>query len=142
MKKIILATAIVLLMISCKKDEFGQPKPKETTITAERDYDYFISKNLAGSWTRVREVIKGALINIDHVTSENTIPVTLSYWYSQANSIRIDHGFFTITNYKRLGSTNIWHARFSSNDAFSLSNYVENGIYKDTEIIDYYVRVN
>lgn len=147
MKKILITIACATLIVACKKENNVQPQ-KQIAATPPllhdsiTEIDYFIHQNLIGSWTRVREYIRGPLLIIDHTVTEMTIPVTLTYWYDTGNPMTFAHDMVTITNYHRLGSTDTWKITFSSNNAFTLSNYITTGTYNDTQIIDYYNRVS
>lgn len=147
MKKILITFVCATLIVACKKETNVQPQKEVATATHHALHDstnessYFIQQNLAGTWTRIREYIRGPLIMIDHTVTETSIPVTLSYWNAPANAMSFTGNMVTITNYHRLGSTDTWEIIFSSNDAFTLSNYITTGTYNDTQIIDYYSRV-
>ncbi len=143
MKKLFLMAVMSTMLFSCKKEEGVKPISAETQTAASEPHsiDYFTQVNLPGTWTRTREVINGPSINIDHATTEMEIPVTLTSWYSVTNEITISNQHLIIGNYSRLGSSTDWTINWSTNDAFCISNYVEDGIYAGTYIADYYERV-
>lgn len=147
MKKITIIFACATLIVACKKENNVQPQkqigatPSPALHDSITEIDYFIHQNLVGNWTRVREYIRGPLLILDHTVTETIIPVTLTYWYNTGNPMTFAHDMVTITNYHRLGSTETWKIMFSSNNAFTLSNYITTGTYNDTQIIDYYNRV-